>query len=473
MTPCKHSDERGTVFWAVLAVLLVASLLFSSVVLYGSWHQAQNRLMLYRMQARYMAEAALANAQSFLASQGEPVMALVATLSDSITERQSWTAVVSPWGCYLRALCTGNSHQATERIDVLLGRISSPEFDYVLRLFGPPYPLVVAGQTRVNGNVNVGPGGISSGQYRGRDRIDTILVYGNVVADPAPQPIPIDWQVWEEFTERANAIRAATVAQSDRALIIDDEWKLDPDDSVVVIDAPVSFSRTLSIKSIDPIYLFASGPIAFSGNAHLDGRWVIRSDRSITVQDSAEIAGVVLWAPRIDIAGNVRFSGQAIADTLLELKGNAQTLFPTLLWVTGNTGQVGKSMLRLRSARWCEGIAGLSGMSSPWEWMYGSEQSGELLVDSLARWRGYLYVNGKVELRGSVAGSVNAELLVVEDPPTTYLNWILDAWVSRPAWRGAAALPAILRNGDRWEVAEYLEIQRPKDGAERVQTDSL
>jgi hypothetical protein len=454
-----HTNEQGTVFWAVLAVLLVTSLLFSSVVLYGAWHQSQNRLFLYRIQARYLAEAALAQAQAHLGSLDASELARGITISDSLPHNQRWSATVSPWGCYLRTLCTGSSHQTTYSIDALLGRGPSSAFNFSLRLFGPPYPLVVAGQTRIAGDVNVGPGGVTSGQYRGRERQDTILVAGRTVTDPPPQPIPFDWETLNRFTEWLDETRDQNSAQSDRTLIIDDAWEVASADSVIVVDAPVVISRARPLMSTRPLVLFATGPVTISGSTRIDGRWVIRSDRTITVKDAADLAGVVLWAPHIEISGRARFSGQAIADTLLEVRDQARTIFPALLWVAGQSGRSSKPALKLESTKWCEGVAGISAITGPWEWMLAAENSGQLLLDPQSGWRGYLYVNGKAVIRGIVAGSVNAELLVVEDPPTTYLNWLLDAKVSRPAWQGSTALPAIMNCSQRWEVAEYLETQ--------------
>lgn len=451
-------DEQGTIFWAVLAVLLVASLLFSSVVLYGAWHQSQNRLFLYRLQARYLAQAAVAQAQSQVASRADSEMADTLTITDTLAGHQRWSTTVSPWGCYLRAVCTGASHQAVHSMDVLLGRSPSAAFDYSVRLFGPPYPLVVAGQTSIIGNVSTGPGGASSGQYRGRDRIDTILVRGSVVTDPPPEPIPIDWRVWDEFTSRINELRSDNPVTRDRTLIVDDDWNWPTQDSVIVVDAAVAFTRTLPLSLLHPVALLTTGPVTISGRTLIDSRLVIRSDRLIVVEDSADVAGVILWAPHVEIKGNAQFAGQAIADTLLAVSGEAQTHFPTLLWVASATNYGGAPTLTLKSVRWCEGIAGISAISGPWEWTYASERSGRLILDPHAGWRGYLYISGKAEIQGTVAGSINAELLAVEDPPTTYLNWLLDAKVSRPAWSGSAILPAIMNSGQGWGVAEYIEI---------------
>lgn len=459
------ADERGTVFWAVLAVLLVASLLFSSVVLYGGWHQSQNRLLLSRMQARYLAEAALAQAQSHLAELDASELTETIVISDSLPDRQRWTATISPWGCYLRAVCTGSSHRASHTVDALLGRSPAGPFDYAVRLFGAPYPLVVAGQTRITGGVSVGPGGVMEGQYQGRGLTDTVLVHGDIVVDPPPQPIPLDWLTWSVFTEHLDKLRGDSPVHTDRTLIIDDDWQLSRSDSVIVIDAEVVFERSRGLDGEHSVALFASGPISISKRTAIDGRWAICSDRMITVEDSADISGVVLWAPRIEVKDYARFSGQAIADTMLEVNGQAATTFPTVLWAGGSSTELdGNPRLNLKSTKWCEGIAGISSTFGPWGWAFGEDESGELSLAAHSGWRGYLYVNGKAAIQGIVAGSVNAELLVVEDPPTTYLNWLLDARVSRPAWPGSTPLPALLNSNAEWQIAEYLPLsERNRD----------
>lgn len=468
------ANERGTVFWAVLAVLLVASLLFSSVVLYGAWHQSQNRLLLYRMQARYLAEAALAQAQAHLAELDASELTETIVISDSLPNGRGWTATISSWGCYLRAVCTGSSHQAEHTVDAMLGRSPAGPFDYAVRLFGAPYPLVVAGQTRITGDVSVGPGEVMEGQYQGRGPTDSVLVHGDIVVDPPPQPISLDWLTWNVFAERLKKIRGDTPARTDRTLMIDDDWQLSRNDSVIVINAGVVFERSRRVDSERSVMLFASGPISISQRTSIDGRWVIRSDRMITVEDSADVAGVVLWAPRIEIKDNAHFSGQAIADTMLEVNGRAATTFPTILWVGGSSTELaGNSRLNLKSTKWCEGIAGISSTFGPWGWAFGGDKSEVLSLDAQSGWRGYLYVNGEAAIRGTVAGSVNAELLVVEDPPTTYLNWLLDARVSRPAWPGSTPLPAVLNSSAEWQIAEYRQLSERNRDLESPSPDEL
>lgn len=437
---------------------MIASLLFSSVVLYGAWHQSENRRFLHETQALYLAQAALVEAQVRLSESDGIWLERGSILTDSLETGQHWAASISPWGFYWRTIATGTSQQVTHRIDALLGRKPSAAFDYAVRLFGPPYPLVVAGQTKIIGDVNTGPGGVASGEYQGRGRIDTILVNGEIVYDPLPRFIPIDWGVWNTFRERSDSLRNGSPVYTDRALIIDDSWNSFDSDSIVVVDEQVEIKRTTCLVPHGTMTIFASGPISISGGTRLDARWVLQSDQMIELSDSVRVAGVVLCAPRIKIAGDASFSGQAIADTLIEVAGHAQTVFPTLLWVTGSETGSGTPLLQLESRKICEGIAGLSFTSGPWDWMLGAEYGGKLGLAPNAHWKGYIYANGKAEIRGVVAGAINAELLVLDDPPTTYLNWLLDATINRTDWQGSAVLPAIFGDSDTWNVAELIDL---------------
>lgn len=112
-------------------------------------------------------------------------------------------------------------------------------------------------------------------------------------------------------------------------------------------------------------------------------------------------------------------------------------------------------MLRLTSREPCAGIAGISPGTGEIR-NRNHRPPGELLMDAQSRWTGYLEVCGRAVIGGKVAGSVQAELLAVEDPPTIYLNWLLDAVIDRRAWDGWAALPAFAADGGSWTIAEFV-----------------
>ena len=450
------AGEQGSVFWAVLAVLLVTSLLFSTIIFYGAWHRAQNRRFLYQVQAHYLALAALEQARCKIRSSlsSESIIA-DDLLTDSLPNRQSWRTQITPWGCYWRAVCRGKSRQTTQMIDALIGYEPASLFDFALGLFGPPYPLVIAGETQITGDVSLGPADVMSGQFQGRNRGDSVLVRGRVVTDPLPQAPVLDWSIWEEFRERAMRQRNRLPVRSDRFLVIDDQFNLTDADSVVIVDAPVTINCGHKLRSPSTLLLLATGPVTIGGMSRVDARWAIFSDRSIEVKDSARLAGVILCAPRIHIGDAARFSGQVIADTLLEITDRASSIFPCLLWVTGNGNPNAHLLLSLKSLEPCQGIAGLSPLNGPWDWLYRSQKTGQLLLMPHAQWTGYLVARGRAEIQGTVLGSVQAELLAIEDPPTTYLNWLVDARLDRQAWNGRAVLPAVFRDGGSATIAEF------------------
>ncbi len=451
------TDQNGSAFWAVIAVLLVTSLLFSTVVFYGAWHQTQNRRLLYETQGQYLAIAALETVRARLDGEGASGEILAGEiLAGSLAGRRSWRAAIAPWGCYWRAVCTGKSHQFTHTIDALIGRHPPADFNLALKLFGPPYPLVLAGESQIRGDVATGTAGVMAGRFRGRDRTDSVLVNGQVVTTAQPRAPTLDWSVWNAFQDRIGQLRGSIPIRTDRTLIVDDTTRLTPGDSVIIVNASVTVRRQHDlVTQTSAVILIASGPVLIAGITCIDARCAIISDRSIEVADSARVSGVVLHAPRIVIRDAARFSGQALADTLLEVKDRAVTVFPSLLWVTGSRKSGAAPVLRLTSREPCAGIAGISPGAG--EIRNRSHQPpGELLVDAQSRWTGYLEVCGKAVIGGEVAGSVQAELLGVEDPPTIYLNWLLDAVIDRKAWDGWAALPAFAADAGSWTFAEFV-----------------
>jgi len=449
-------DETGSVFWAVLAVLLAVSLLFSSVVFYGIWHHAQNRRFLYRQQAKYLNLAAVENTRyqlnNLLAFNTDPEDL---GLGDSLSGRRNWTSEISSWGCFWRAISRGKSHQEPWTTDLLLGRDPRAIDQYAIRLFGPPYPLVLAGTTKIFGDVCLGPGGVTSGRYKGRSHLDSILVHGDIVTESRPTRPEFDWTVWEDFQSRIESIRRNASTRSDRTLIIDDSFSPSAEDSIIIIDGKVTITRQQPLETAKPVYLLATDEITITASTRLDGRWAVISSRRIRVANRACLAGVVLYAPHIILTDDVIFSGQAIADTLIEVQGQSRTIFPTVLWVRGDKRAISGSRIDLGSTRKCEGIALATLPAGQWIGPFEREGAGELLLRPGSLWVGYLYADGRAQIQGSVAGSIAANMLCLNDPPTTYLNWLVDVRINRHAWAGQAGLPAIFAGEAPWVIAEH------------------
>ena len=113
----------------------------------------------------------------------------IQTQSIRIDTVGSFTYSARPWGGYLLIESKGVSGRTEERLQATIGQVAPQIFTNTLSLIGPPYPLVVAGNARIDGDVQVGPAGVSKGELHGQSYRGDSLVYGDV-STLQPQQVP-------------------------------------------------------------------------------------------------------------------------------------------------------------------------------------------------------------------------------------------------------------------------------------------
>lgn len=437
------AEEAGTVLLAVLAVLAILAVVITAVLLYGSWQKAQCALLVDEVKASYLAESGIHDAMARLAEAPAERLFAQDMWPDS-TSRVCYT--VEPWGAFVRVRSTGSTRRLERSLEARVGRQGPEVFKNVITQIGPPYPVVVSGGTRIVGNVALGPAGVTAGEIAGRGFSGQEMVEGRITVVVAAAVPRIDLSLVDEFLSLLLQ-RRQSARVTDFSIVIRDTGDLYSDGGRGNHDqrtrADIEIETGKGVIDGYGVTLFSDRSVRVVGSGELTNL-VLQAER-VSVGYSAVLNDCVIVADQVELTADASFSGQIIVRDTLVVDQSARLRDPCLIVLFGGTHpDKHRGLVEVMSQRPCETVfiyCGTSDQADP------NEETGLLRIGSNSVVQGLIWWDGLVELDGKLRGAAAVRLFSHVEPPTTYLNWIVDAEVRYVDLREDHAFPLLL-SGD-------------------------
>ncbi len=450
--PSRLLSQKGSVLATVLLVLVILLGIFLSAMTYalsryGHHIGTQNKLV-----ASHLSEAGVCHQIDDLQRYG------------ARQERNLWSAPnrgkirtrLHAWGPYFHVISEGEFANKTVLTSALIGSAPPDYMDAALTVGDPNSPLVVAGHTRILGDVITGHQGVMPGRFRGESVVDNFLRGTNhkFASPPAPR---LDTNIinlyFRELEDRGRNIEqvlsGSVVLGAEDSDYLEDLSCVRVENNLVLKD--ISFRHFGEIKSF-----FVGGSVDISGSTRLSGLIEMVTDKSIRVTDSAVIDHAILWAgDRVEISDNARFSGIAISGGRIIVSDNATLEHPSLLLAdTADAEPTDTTGIYLISRGQLESVCYLRDSDRE------SDVSNRMLyLDTTVGFKGFMLSEGYADLRGRVFGSAAAKLFHYAHAQTTYLNWVKDLYISRARLDYTPGLP-VLQASD--STTRYLIVREDR-----------
>jgi len=290
---------------------------------------------------------------------------------------------VRRWGLWAVAeISLPQAGQNTSLSRIVLAGERRPQPGSVLYVRSNRMPLVLAHEADIRGSVVVA---------------DSIMIRpwkGRHFAQPRPAYIRgangfENCDIWDGFRE---AIR---------------RWEENPEalpPSIALYPSSVTLSRIPESRDGDPVHT-----VIVLGELCLQGDWGL-SPVCVYARE-----GVVIEA-------GSRIIGQILSERAISIS-ESHLDWPSLV-MAGNRGWRGESVLSLHDGSVVEGMVGV--IHEPgWSAILDQETSGLVFVDPSSSVRGAIYVQGSLQMLGSLQGWAEIGETFEHEPPTTYHNWIL------------------------------------------------
>ncbi|WP_299600598.1 hypothetical protein [uncultured Aquimarina sp.] len=264
-------------------------------------------------------------------------------------------------------------------------------------------PLVIVGDTRLEGNSYVPTQGIKAGNISGNYYQGSSLYYGNVYQSKETIP-PLD-NKWISYIESFT-----------NGVFIDEEL-------MVPLEKEIK-------NSFDnqPMLLYDPTPI-FLGNENITGNIIIQSASKIVVSSAATLTDVILIAPEIVVQNNFKGSIQAIATKKITIGErcllsypSSVTLFDKNVIPTGQNNSQNNRNSDFIIHKNTE-IEGAVLYIRPKGELQNRIKS-HMKIDDHVLITGEIYCNGNIEFSGTVKGSLYTQQFVTKASGSIYLNHV-------------------------------------------------
>lgn len=442
---------EGSILFPILILILLITILLSTVILYGSYHNVLIARKANDIKACYLAESALQFALRKLSIDGYDVIG--SRQSARIDGAGTIEYLIQPYGTYL--LCTGRGLAGKSKVELqgLLGRSPGPEFSPAINLGGTDYPLVVAGNTKIKGDVIVSSAGVIPGKYKGREFRGSILVDGQILKDRISRMPPIDKSSYDAF------ISSLESDDRDPDTTIDVFYILTDDEIHEIQRYPrPMFKSSLTINldngnlEMSNSFYKVSGDLRISGKTKIHGFGTLKVNGDATIEGRAELRDlVIICEGEVLIEGNAVIMCQIISKTKISVEEIAEIRRPGVLIVDSHSR---KGMIEYGS----ESISDGSALLLAEDFQYGKgdkKKVPRIILRPGCEWQGLIYSEGFTTIMGRLTGNISTNGFYIYSEPTAYLNWLVDAKISADSSMSSFIIPEILKPSGRPSYAYY------------------
>ena len=453
-------NQKGSALLPVLSVFFILILVFTSVVMYGAWHRLRARLTLQNLKASYLAEAGVNRALWLLSGHEQKDLNFrTEGFLQKIDTLQSYQFRIKNWGGYLLVESEGKAGRAKKSVKALIGQKQTEEFNRAINLGSPDYPLVVAGRTRIKGDVLLSPAGVIEGKFKGEGFLGDKLVDGKVYTQKSNRLPVFNTGLVTEFEELINHTKETAGSRMDRSLVIDRNTEQGYlKDKTIYIEGDILINAPKKKTLRGPCILFSTGKIEITGESKLEDRLILVAEKGIEVSGRTQLDDCILYSRKqVTLKDDALFEGQIFSDSSIVVEDRAKILFPSFLLVTGKKIKdriEGKIEIRSKEA---EGILGLVekdiGSSA-----FFMKNNGVITISPQTVFKGITYSSNYTDVEGALYGNVSTNMFYFYSEPTTYIDWLKDAVINREELKKELILPLVFGQNPKLEIVRYEDI---------------
>jgi len=268
-------------------------------------------------------------------------------------------------------------------------------------------PLIVVGNTKIQGKTYLPSRGVRAGTISGNSYYGSELVYGRISKSNETLPkLPL------QLTNYLSFLQEIPLLSNDEEFINLKQGKIYTN----------SFSK--SLKTV-----FSRGELDLFG-VKLIGNIIVRSDTKIKVAASSSLKDVLLIAPEIHIESNVKGTFQAIASKQIIVGKDCELSYPSaLVLMTENDLEV-PSTGEKKKHIYIDNNTSIKGIVCYLQNETKNRFEPQVLMKENTVLEGFLYCEQQMELLGNVFGSIYTSGFITKQFGSVYQNHIYNGGVS-------------------------------------------
>lgn len=404
-------------FYAVIVSVFVA--MISGAMLLSSYHQ--HMLMGYYQTQERLMDNCQSGVELILGAKATGIPQVRVDLFQQ--EKDSVRLEQKAWGLLDVATVKSWSGQGIYQDSIIKTFLLGKETpDYALSLSEGTSPLYVCGNTQIVGTAFLPTEGVERGYFhvvQGKPYTGEKLIYGKKEIVK-----PTDMNIYKERFDDLNALQD--------------------------LNGNISLEQDSILQPFNQPTLILKGGRFNTANLVLKGNVIVVASERIEVAANTFLEDVLLVAPEIIIQSGFQGSLQAFAWDSLVVESGVFLDFPSVLCLLPYEERTNFSPEIILQ----EGAEMIGTLMVP-SFRYNTYKS-KVTIGATAKITGQVWVNGVLQHKGIVYGSVLCTEFLLQTPAGVYENYLLDAIIDRTLLPKTYLTPSLLGTKDYKQVLKYL-----------------
>ena len=392
---------RGGALQLTMYIVVVIALLLTGFILFIHTHKR------FDIQTQFVKET-ITNAERGIHYTLQNDLKVNDTFNLNLNDQDFKTIKVHKdyWGLFEKVVSVSKIKSNTFKKIALVGS-SQPKFERTaLYVKENNKPLVVVGQTHIQGLTYLPKQGVRTGNISGHSYYGEELIYGKT-KNSKPNPPSLS-------TEFMNELRSIeTITQN-----------IQPN-QFIGLNADTIFQNSF----YEPLQIVYSTNDLLLSEVSLIGHILVQSETKIIIDASTSLKDIILLAPEIEIKSHCKGTFQAVAKKKLTVGEHCELSYPSALLVNDSTVVSNKisnvkntSFISVGKGSTIKGVVAYVGSSKNYK--------PQIFIDEDSEVVGEVYCNRNLELLGTVHGSVFTSSFVANQSGSAYQNHIYNAVIN-------------------------------------------
>lgn len=393
--------KAGALQFIMFIVVVIALLLAAFIILVHTHKQ-------FNIQTDFILET-IENANKGIDYVLHNGLSLNDSLSINLSDEDYKTVTVHRdyWGIFEKVIVISKIKTNTFRKVTLVGAVQSKTNRTALFLEDQNKPLVLVGNTKIEGVAYLPKQGVRTGNISGHSYYGEQLIYG--ATKPSGKLPELSKEILDQIKGLPKQVETIDV------------------DQFLDISEGKSYQNTF----FEPLKVVYSNTDIHLVGVKLTGHIMVQSKTKIRVDPSSNLKDVVLVAPQIEIRDDVKGVFQAIASEEIKVGKNCELDYPSTLvlqeetkpsTIPKNTSPNNETpVIKLEKGSTLKGIIVYLGETKNYK--------AQVFVDEQATVKGELYCNRNLELLGTVKGTVFNSGFMASKSGSSYQNHLYNGTI--------------------------------------------
>ncbi len=358
-----------------------------------------------------------------------------------------------PWGLFLKVCSTGFFKGSKATIKVIVGLHRSTQLNAAVNLKRLDFPLILTGDTKITGNVIVGPRGVRSGRIKTIKYNSKELVNGEIIKSENSFPeYDLDFVLNRSLAFYRYQLQYPDGVVLSQSLIIDSTNVAILDQAgKIFVDGDLIINGFLQGYQIKACSLAVAGQVFVNSDISFGNDVILMSNGDVNISNCSFAQSIVYSQGMVSFNGQVNGDVQVFSENKIKCSGNVNLEWPSILCVQPkNYDSEDPNTVELDEGSYIVGSVLLFTDASG-----GPFQTHRVFIDKSAVLTGLLYTTGDVELAGCVNGTVAANMFYFYLDPTHYMDWLLDAVIDFSRLSNEFVAPCGFNNESGFRIAVW------------------